>query len=84
MKFLIRVAKEKNLQLIIETHSDHVVNGMRIAMKEGTLQIRDAHILYFSDDERRVKMITCDKNGTLSDYPDDFLDEWTMQMLKLV
>lgn len=84
MKFLIRVAKEKNLQLIIETHSDHVVNGMRIAMKEGTLEIRDAHILYFSDDDRQVKMITCDKNGTLSDYPDDFLDEWTLQMLKLV
>lgn len=84
MKFLIRVAKEKNLQLIIETHSDHVVNGMRIEMKEGKLENRDAHILYFSDDERQVKMITCDKNGTLSDYPDDFLDEWTLQMLKLV
>lgn len=84
MKFLIGVAKEKNLQLIIETHSDHVVNGMRIAMKEGALEIRDAHILYFSDDECQVKMITCDKKGTLSDYPDDFLDEWTMQMLKLV
>lgn len=84
MKFLIRVAKEKNLQLIIESHSDHVVNGMRIAMKEGTLEMRDAHVLYFSDDENPVKMITCDDNGTLSDYPDDFMDEWTLQMLKLV
>lgn len=84
MKFLIRVAKEKNLQLIIETHSDHVVNGMRIAIKERTLNVREAHVLYFPDDESQVKMITCDKNGTLSDYPDDFLDEWTLQMLKLV
>lgn len=84
MKFLIQVAKEKNLQLIIETHSDHVVNGMRIAVKDGVLDARDGHVLYFSDEECRVKMITCDKNGTLSDYPDDFLDEWTLQMLKLV
>ena len=84
MKFLINVAKEKNLQIIIETHSDHVVNGMRIAMKERTLDPHDAHVLYFSDNENTVKMITCDKNGTLSDYPDDFLDEWTLQMLKLV
>lgn len=84
MKFLIQVAKEKDLQLIIETHSDHVVNGMRIAVKEGVLDARDTHVLYFSDEESRVKMITCDKNGTLSDYPDDFLDEWTLQMLKLV
>lgn len=84
MKFLLQEAKEKNLQLIIETHSDHVVNGMRIAVKDGILDARDAHVLYFSDEESRVKMITCDKNGTLSDYPDDFLDEWTLQMLKLV
>ncbi len=84
MNFLIRIAKEKNLQLIIETHSDHVVNGMRIAVKMGILEAREAHVLYFPDDESQVKMITCDKNGTLSDYPDDFLDEWTLQMLKLV
>lgn len=84
MKFLIQIAKAKNLQLIIETHSDHVVNGMRIAMKEGTLKMSDAHVLHFSDDDNQVKMITCDINGTLSDYPDDFLDEWTSQMLELV
>lgn len=84
MNFLIQIAKKKNLQVIIETHSDHVVNGMRIAMKDGVLETRDAHILYFSDEEPRVRMITCYPNGTLSDYPDDFMDEWTLQMLKLV
>lgn len=84
MRFLIQIAKEKNLQLIIESHSDHVINGMRIAMKENTIEPKDAHILYFSDDEKQVQVITSDKNGTLSDYPDDFLDEWTLQMLKLV
>lgn len=86
MKFLIEIAKEKSLQLIIETHSDHVVNGMRIAMKEKVIGEKDAHILYFSNEEEEepILMITSDANGTLSDYPDDFLDEWTLQMLKLV
>lgn len=84
MEFLIGIAKEKNLQLIIETHSDHIVNGMRIAMKKGTLDVRDAHILFFSDEDRPVRIITSDRNGALNDNPDDFLDEWTLQMLKLV
>ncbi len=86
MKFLIEVAKQNELQVIIETHSDHVVNGLRIAMKEGTIGTKDGHIVYFSseNDNIKVKIITSDKNGTLSDYPDDFLDEWTLQMLKLV
>lgn len=84
MQFLIQIAKEKNLQLLIETHSDHVVNGIRIAMKENILKSNDAHILYFSDETTQVRVITSDRNGTLSDFPDDFLDEWTLQMLKLV
>ncbi len=84
MKFLITIAKEKDIQLIVETHSDHVVNGMRIAVKEGLLKLKESHVLFFSDDERPVKIITCDKNGTLNDRPDDFLDEWTMQLFKLV
>lgn len=85
MKFLIETAKEKKLQLIIESHSDHVVNGMRIAMKEGLLSPKDGHIVYFSDEEDdQIQVITSDVNGTLSDYPADFMDEWTLQMLKLV
>lgn len=83
-QFLIDKAKENHLQIIIETHSDHVVNGVRIAMRENEIEPKDAHILYFSDTKPFIKMITCDENGSLSDYPDDFLDEWTMQMLKLV
>lgn len=59
MNFLISIAKEKNLQIIIETHSDHVVNGMRIAMKNKVIGLHDAHVLYFSD-KQDVKMITCD------------------------
>jgi len=85
MKFLIETAKNKKLQLIIESHSDHVVNGMRIAMKEKLLSPKDGHIVYFSDEEdNQIQVITSDVNGTLSDYPDDFMDEWTSQMLKLV
>ncbi len=84
MSFLIKIAVKKELQIIIETHSDHVVNGMRIAIKEKVISSKDAHILYFSDEKKPIKLITSDINGTLSDYPDDFMDEWTEQLLKLV
>lgn len=87
-KFLIEIAKEKNLQLLIETHSDHVVNGMRIAVKNKDLIPSDCLIVHFSHEDKEtnpvVDFIHCDKNGTLSTYPDDFMDEWTEQMMKLV
>ncbi len=84
MNFLIKISKEKNLQLMIETHSDHVVNGMRIAIKKSVIDADDAHILHFSDSENIVSVITCNKEGELSEYPEDFMDEWTSQLLDLV
>lgn len=89
-KFLIQHAKSKNLQLIIETHSDHVVNGLRIAMKQKFAGISedDAEIIYFSHsndaDDVTYEIIKCDHKGELSKYPDDFLDEWTRQLVDLM
>ncbi len=87
---MIEVSKNKNIQLIIETHSDHVVNGLRIAMKQSFCGISpdDASIIFFEHDtdsvQPDVRVIKCDKNGELSDYPTDFLDEWTNQLVKLI
>ena len=88
MEFLIEQALSKKLQIIIETHSDHVVNGMRISMKKGMLKPTESIIQHFAYDGDSatpvVTPITSDSHGNLSDYPDDFLDEWTAQMLQLV
>lgn len=89
-KFLIEISKQNNIQLLVETHSDHVVNGLRIAMKQGLCDLtpEDAQIVFFyhSDTETMpaVDIIKCDKFGELSAYPEDFLDEWTKQLLDLV
>lgn len=87
-RFLIKNAVDKGYQLIMESHSDHVVNGMRIAAKEGKIKPSQCLVDYFYTNPETgksiVEVITCDRNGTLSTYPDDFMDEWTIQLLKLV
>ena len=88
MEFLIDQSNNKDLQLIIETHSDHVVNGMRIAMKKGNLKPNESIIQHFAFSEQVsapiITKITSDAKGNLSDYPEDFQDEWTSQMLELI
>ncbi len=88
MEFLVSQALEKDLQVLIETHSDHVVNGLRISMKKGILKPKDGLIQHFAYDNGTVTpvitSITIDKEGNLSSYPDDFMDEWTEQMMQLV
>ena len=86
--FLISKALTGRFQLLLETHSDHVINGLRIAAKNGSINPSDSIILHFSHDDSVVtpdiQEIKCDKNGSLSDFPDDFMDEWTKQLLELV
>lgn len=91
MKFIVTQAQEKKFQVILESHSDHIVNGLRIAVKKGILSNDEANILHFGRIEDKdgnlnpmVKQIKIDPYGNLSDYPDDFLDEWTKEMLALV
>ena len=88
MEFLVKQALEKDLQLMIETHSDHVVNGLRISMKKNLMRLEDGIIQHFAYENGTITPviteITSDKYGNLSSYPEDFMDEWTEQMMQLV
>lgn len=88
MQWIISVSTQKQLQIILETHSDHVINGLRISVKNDNVPRRDVSILYLDRKDIRkspcVVPIKVDNNGTLSENPDDFMDEWTKQMLALL
>jgi len=87
---LIALAAQIGAQLFVETHSDHILNGVRVAVKERCIDKSKVNVLYFdkvtTDMEQYSKItpIKIDKNGTLSDYPKDFLDEWSNQLSKLI
>lgn len=89
MDYLISIAKEKNLQLFIETHSDHLVNALRIATKKNLHGVNHhdstiIHVTRGTEGMASFAQIKMDRDGNLSDYPLDFMDEWTKQMLDLV
>lgn len=90
MDYLIKIAKERNLQLFIETHSDHIVNALRVSIKNKSyaLDNKQATIVHVGRDtlsnQSTFWQINIDREGNLSDYPCDFMDEWTKQMVELV
>lgn len=87
---LMALAADNGAQLFIETHSDHIINGIRVAVKEKLIDKNKVNICYFdketSKDEQytRITELKIDEQGELSDYPDNFLDEWKNQLLRLV
>jgi predicted ATPase len=87
---LIALSASLGAQLLIETHSDHIVNGIRVAVKEKLIPQNDVNILYFdkittgTEQYSNIIRIKIDSNGELSDYPKDFMDEWNNQLLQLI
>jgi len=86
---LIALVAQNNVQIIIETHSDHIINGIRVGIKEEKLNKEKATIFYFkkvvkeAEQYSKIIDIGIDSNGTLSEEPDGLLDEWGIQLLKL-
>jgi predicted ATPase len=87
---LIALTAQNDIQLIIETHSDHLVNGIRVAIKENPVLKDNAIIFYFdkmvtaSEQYSTITNVEFDQNGELSEYPINMLDEWSNQLLKLL
>jgi predicted ATPase len=86
ISFLIEQAQKKNLQFFLETHSDHIINGVRVSIKKKEIGTGKVRILHFSCDDSKSNIIDIDidERGELSKYPDDFMDEWTKQLSELV
>jgi predicted ATPase len=87
---LIAKTAMNEVQVILETHSDHIINGIRVAVKEGQLS-KDKAILFFFDriitgkeQFSKITDITINDVGELSDYPRNLLDEWSNQLVKLI
>ena len=87
---LIALVAQNDIQVIIETHSDHILNGIRVGIKEHNVLTDRTALFYFekvvteSEQYSQISNIGVDKNGELSNYPPNLLAEWSNQLLKLL
>lgn len=77
---LIAKACAGGAQIIVETHSDHILNGIRLSAKNGIIDSLDVGLNYFTIDDTTGKHIKLSpmilNDGSLSSWPDGFFDEW--------
>ncbi|MBR6124767.1 DUF3696 domain-containing protein [Candidatus Saccharibacteria bacterium] len=84
---LLALAAKSGVQIFCETHSDHILNGMRVAVKEGELDKNKMCVYYFEKNENsntKITPIPIDENGELELYPEGLLDEWGNLMERLI
>lgn len=85
---LCAIAANSGVQLIIETHSDHFLNGLRVATKNNVILPEESQIYFLNKKDGELNTnthaINIDANGKLNDWPTDFFDEWDNQLDKLL
>lgn len=75
---LIALAVSCGVQIVVETHSDHLMDGIRIAVKEGLLGAENVAFQYFTKDSNGVSKISSPQlhdNGKLDFWPEGFFDQ---------
>ena len=77
-QFMADIARA-GIQVLVETHSDHVLNGVRRAVKENRLAADQVAIHFFrprSTDLPQVQSPTLDNDGNIDDWPAGFFDQF--------
>jgi predicted ATPase len=88
-RFLATLATS-GVQVIVETHSDHLLNGIRLAAKRNQMKASDAAIYYFNrsaaaaDQSTTVVSPELTQDGKLTQWPEGFFDEWENALHELL
>jgi predicted ATPase len=86
---LMAKAAMDGIQVVVETHSDHLLNGIRLAVKKGELDKDIVRLNYFfaekTDGQYKHTKSSPEilEDGRLSSWPKGFFDEWDNALMEL-
>ncbi|MBK7706672.1 MAG: DUF3696 domain-containing protein [Acidobacteria bacterium] len=85
--FLSEVA-DSGVQVILETHSDHVLNGVRLAVKKKQIKSSEVSIHFFKElgknGQPQVQTLEMDNAGFIGHWPKGFFDQYESDMAALL
>lgn len=84
-RFLAAIANA-GVNVIVETHSDHVINGIQIAAVKNEINSSLVTINYFSPKEQQPECVSISLNekGELSEWPEGFFDQTQIDFAQLI
>lgn len=85
--FFAAEAAAAGVQVMVETHSDHVLNGIRLAVRRGKLASDDVAIHFLGvpgTDTNSLVSPTIDSDGRLDQWPAGFFDQFDLALSELL
>jgi len=87
---MIAKVSAAGVQIIVETHSDHVLNGIRLSVKKKIINQNDTQVLFVAREDigthfhTNVYAPNILENGDLDVWPEGFFDEWDNALISLL
>lgn len=83
--YLVTQINKKNKNYVIETHSEYLLNRIRLAIVKGTLKDSDLAIYYLENNGLDVKIHTLkfNKHGHIENAPKSFFDTYMMDLKEI-
>lgn len=74
-KFLGLVAN-RGVQVFIETHSEHILNALRVMVVQKDMEAQDINVMYFDSKlDDFFESIVIEESGKLDHWPENFFDQ---------
>ena len=74
--------------MLVETHSDHLLNGVRLAVRHSEIAASDVKMHFFNRDLalRQSNFVSpgMQSDGRLTFWPEGFFDQWDRALMDLV
>jgi AAA domain/Protein of unknown function (DUF3696) len=80
-------AAARGVQILVETHCDHILNGIRVAIHQGELSSEHFNCLHFAQQPGlpvEIQEILFDRRGRSHTWPEHFFDEWDKSLEQLL
>lgn len=87
---MMAIASQSGVQILVETHSDHILNGVRAAVKNNNISQENVIVYFLSRDINSaehavdVEKIEIDSSGRIESWPEGFFDEWDKSLNTLL
>ena len=87
---LIAKVANSGTKIILETHSDHIISGIRLAIKEQKIRADNVKILFFDLKEDKGQYLSqcheiiIDKDGRIANWPKNFFDQFELDLERLL
>lgn len=85
LTFLLAKLGARGVQVFVETHSEHVINGIRLAALKNEYKIQndDIRIFFFDRNFNKIDLII-EKTGRIPNWPERFFDQYQHELAEII